>query len=151
MELTTNERAFLSMIAISEGTSTIKGSDNGYNVIVGGTLFDGYSDHPRKLVKLNKNLASTAAGRYQLLSRYFDHYKKQLNLPDFSPASQDAIAMQQIRECRALGAINTGDIEKAVRLCSRIWASLPGNEYGQRQVPMEALKLAYLDAGGTIA
>ncbi|MCR4307644.1 MAG: glycoside hydrolase family 104 protein, partial [Candidatus Berkelbacteria bacterium] len=100
--MTQNEKAFLDMIAISEGTSTIKASENGYNVIVGGKLFQGYTDHPRKLVKLNEKLSSTAAGRYQLLSRYYDAYKKSLRLPDFSPASQDAIALQQIKECRAL-------------------------------------------------
>lgn len=151
MEITSNERAFLSMIAFSEGTSTIKASDNGYNVIVGGKLFQGYMDHPRKLVKLNEKLSSTAAGRYQLLSRYFDAYKKSLKLPDFSPASQDAIAVQQIKECRALDDVKAGRFAVAVDKCKRIWASLPGAGYGQHENKIEKLQVAYLDAGGTLA
>ena len=43
-------------------------------VIVGGELFTDYSDHPRKLVTLNPKLKSTGAGRYQLLSRWWDAY-----------------------------------------------------------------------------
>ena len=40
--------------------------------LVGGELFTDYSDHPRKLVTLNPKLKSTGAGRYQLLSRWWD-------------------------------------------------------------------------------
>ena len=53
-------------------------------VFVGGELFTDYSDHPRKLVTLNPKLKSTGAGRYQLLSRWWDAYR-QLGLKDFSP------------------------------------------------------------------
>lgn len=149
--MTANEKAFLDMIAWSEGTSTIKESDNGYNVIVGGALFESYADHPRKLVVLNKKgLKSTAAGRYQLLSRYFDAYKKRLKLPDFSPVSQDTIAMQQIRECKALDDINAGRLSAAIQKCARIWASLPGNNYAQHQNAGNVLQAAYLRAGGTV-
>ena len=52
--------------------------------LVGGELFTDYSDHPRKLVTLNPKLKSTGAGRYQLLSRWWDAYRKQLGLKDFS-------------------------------------------------------------------
>jgi muramidase (phage lysozyme) len=107
--MTNNLKAFLDMIAVSEiGEGLLAASDNGYNVIVGSTikkpmLFTSYDDHPRKLIELkikDKVIKSTAAGRYQLLARYFDAYKKSLSLRDFSPPSQDAIAIQQIRERR---------------------------------------------------
>ena len=55
-----------------------KTRNHGYDVIVGGELFTDYSDHPRKLVTLNPKLKSTGAGRYQLLSRWWDAYCKQL-------------------------------------------------------------------------
>ncbi len=151
-----NHVAFLDMIAWSElGQELIDISDNGYNVLVGSTakhpiLFDDYSDHPRRLIDLGRGLKSTAAGRYQLLSRYYDAYKKQLDLPDFSPASQDAIALQQIKECRAIYHIENGDIETAIAKCSRIWASLPGNSYGQHTQKLEALLEAYTEAGGVL-
>jgi muramidase (phage lysozyme) len=148
--MTPNRQAFLDMISHSEGT--FGRGDNGYNVLVGGCLFNSYEDHPRKLIVLNKaGLKSTAAGRYQLLSRYFDAYKKQLKLTDFSPAAQDAIAIQQIKECKALDDVDAGRIELAVKKCARIWASLPGAGYGQHENNMEFILAAYTKAGGTLA
>ncbi|HQR02484.1 MAG: glycoside hydrolase family 104 protein [Proteobacteria bacterium] len=148
--MTPNQKAFLDMIAHSEGTVKY-GDQGGYNVIVGGSLFDSYADHPRKLVQLNATLKSTAAGRYQLLAKYFDAYRAQLHLPDFSPASQDAIALQQIRECRALDDIEAGRFNEAVAKCAHIWASLPGAGYGQHENTLVALRDAYQNAGGTLA
>ena len=99
--------------------------NHGYDVIVGGESFTDYSDHPRKLVTLKPKLKSTGAGRYQLLSRWWDAYRKQLGLKDFSPKSQDAVALQQIKERGALPMIDRGDIRQAPDRCSNIWASLP--------------------------
>jgi len=138
------------MIAVSEGT-TRYGDQDGYNVVVGGTTFEGYDDHPRKLVVLNKKgLKSTAAGRYQLLSRYYDAYKKLLKLPDFSPDSQDTIAIQQIKECKALDDVDDGRFDVAVKKVRRIWASLPGAGYGQHENKLAVLRVAYVNAGGTL-
>ena len=116
-------KAFLDMLAWSEGTDNgrQKTRNHGYDVIVGGELFTDYSDHPRKLVTLNPKLKSTAAGRYQLLSRWWDAYRKQLGLKDFSPKSQDAVALQQIKERGALPMIDRGDIRQAIDRCSNIW------------------------------
>jgi muramidase (phage lysozyme) len=146
-----NRTAFLDAIAWSEGTPRF-GDENGYNVIVGGSLFNGYADHPRQSVWLPKlKIFSTAAGRYQLLARYFDAYKVTLSLDDFSPASQDAIALQQIKECRALPLVDAGDFDAAINRVGNIWASLPNNNYGQHQQSMDGLRAAYIKAGGTIA
>lgn len=144
-----NRKAFLDMIAVSEGTKDL--GDDGYNVLVGGDLFDGYEDHPRKLVVLSPKLKSTAAGRYQLLSKYFDFYKKKLNLPDFAPECQDMIAIQQIRECWALDDVDSGRLDEAIRKCARIWASFPGAGYGQHENKLEVLHLAFKEAGGILA
>jgi muramidase (phage lysozyme) len=134
------------MLAHSEGTAG-KG-DDGYNVLVGGSLFHSYADHPRELIQLNPSLASTAAGRYQLLERYFDAYKKLLNLPDFSPESQDKIAVRQIIESHALSAVEAGEFQMAVISCAHIWASLPGAGYGQRENTIASLQAVYVAAGG---
>ena len=151
-----NVIAFLDMIAYSELKGLIAISDRGYNVIVGSTLkkpilFSSYADHPRKVIQINAKLKSTAAGRYQLLSRYYDAYRKQLNLNDFSPSSQDLIAIQQIKERKAIPLIKDGKFEEAVAACSNIWASLPGNNYGQHTNDIAELKAAYIKAGGTVA
>lgn len=148
-----NVCAFLDMIAYSEGTDNgrQRTNHNGYDVLVGGGLFASFADHPRKLVTLNPKLKSTAAGRYQLLSRYYDAYKKQLRLNDFSPLSQDLIAIQQIKERRALQLIQAGQFEQAVRQVRNIWASLPGAGYGQHEQKLATLLDAYRRAGGAVA
>jgi len=146
-----NLSAFLDMLAWSEGTDNGKQitRNRGYDVIVGGGLFADYSDHPRILVELPKlKIKSSAAGRYQILARYFDHYKKQLNLPDFSPDSQDKIAIQLIRECKALDDIEAGRIKAAIYKCRSRWASLPSAGYGQHEQTAERLVEAYTKAGG---
>ncbi|EDR8960707.1 glycoside hydrolase family 104 protein [Salmonella enterica subsp. enterica] len=152
VETNKQRKAFLDMLAWSEGTDK-KGqptNNRGYDVIVGGSLFTDYSDHPRKLVTLNPKLKSTAAGRYQLLSRWWDAYRKQLGLKDFSPASQDAVALQQIKERRALELIDSGDIRQAIDRCSNIWASLPGAGYGQFEHKADSLIAKFKESGGTV-
>ncbi len=149
-----NVLAFLDMLAWSEGTDNGKRptKDRGYDVIVGGQLFRSYADHPRVLVDLPKlNIQSTAAGRYQLLRRYYDAYRKTLGLNDFSPLSQDKIALQQIRERRALPLIQAGKITEAIKAVSNIWASLPGAGYGQHEHKLSDLLAVYRKAGGTVA
>ena len=88
VEINNQRKAFLDMLAWSEGliTDVRKTRNHGYDVIVGGELFTDYSDHPRNL-SLNPKLKSTGAGRYQLLSRWWDAYRKQLGLKDFSEKS----------------------------------------------------------------
>lgn len=147
-----NALAFLDMIAVSEGTDNGRQPtlDHGYDVLVGGELFTSYAAHPNVLVQLRPGLASTAAGRYQLLFRYWVAYCKLLGLSDFSPRTQDLIALQQIKERRAFPALASGNLREAVRLCSNIWASFPGAGYGQHEQKYEALEAAYLRAGGQI-
>ena len=67
-----------------------------------------------------------------------DAYRKQLGLKDFSPKSQDAVALQQIKERGALPMIDRGDIRQAIDRCSNIWASLPGAGYGQFSIRLTA-------------
>lgn len=148
-----NVLAFLDMIARSEiGPKLLAASDDGYNVLVGSTpakplLFTSYATHPNVL---NAQCNSTAAGRYQLLFRWFKPYADLLKLPDFSPVSQDLIALQQIRERKALPLIQAGQFALAVKACSNIWASLPGNDYGQHANELALLQCYYAAAGGKV-
>lgn len=149
-----NRVAFLDMIANSEiGAALLAATDDGYNVLVGSTpdnplTFPSYAAPPDVF---NAAMNSTAAGRYQALNRYAVIYIAQLKLPDFGPVSQDLIALQQIRERSALPLIDSGNLQAAIQACSNIWASLPGNDYGQHQNAVSALQAAYLLAGGTLA
>lgn len=134
---------------------------DGYDVIVTGIdgapeVFTDYSDHPfakgRPSKVINSHgLTSNASGRYQFMLRDWAHYKKQLNLADFGPVSQDLWAIQLIRECSALPLIDGGSLVQAIACVRHLWASLPGAGYGQHENKMAALEQAYLAAGGSIA
>lgn len=150
-------KAFLDMIAYSEGTDNGRQptKDRGYDVIVGGKLFSDYSKHPGVYVKLNSKLTSSAAGRYQVLEKFAKHYMKQLGLPDFGPDSQDKIALQLIRECKALDDIDEGRIHKAIYKCRSRWASFPpppgaGKLYNQRAESIDKMLDVFKKAGGVV-
>ncbi len=148
-----NVYALLDSIASSEiGSRMLAASDDGYNVLVGSTadrplLFDSYAMHPNVY---NPRFRSTAAGRYQLLHRYWPAYRDLLKLPDFGPVSQDRIAIQQIRESRALDLIVDGRFVQAIAAIAHICASLPGAGYGQHENEIANLQVAYLAAGGKL-
>ena len=157
-----NRKAFLDMLAVSEGTSTSPATqNNGYDVIVTGAdgrpeVFTDYSDHPFNKGRLSKVinsrcLTSNASGRYQFMLRDWHHYRDQLGLKDFGPDSQDLWAIQLIRERGALPLIDAGNFALAVARCSNLWASLPGAGYGQHENQIAKLEAAYTDAGGELA
>lgn len=145
-----NYKAFLDVLSHSEGTFD-KGA-NGYNVLAGGVLFTSYADHPRiKTHLVGTSTITTAAGRYQILERTYDSYRKLLGLSDFSPASQDAIALQMLDEAKALDSLRAGDFDSAVLRSAHLWASLPGAGYGQRETQLPILRGWYIIGGGSFA
>jgi muramidase (phage lysozyme) len=142
-------KRFLDLVAWAEGAD--------YNTIVSGIdgkhTFTDFSAHPfangRPPIVVNHHgLDSTASGRYQIRIVTWREVAAHLGLKDFSPASQDAAAIELLRRRHALDAIESGDIATAVRLCRQEWASLPGNEYGQGGKTLAALldKYAGLEA-----
>ncbi|WP_018435370.1 glycoside hydrolase family 24 protein [Paraburkholderia atlantica] len=149
-----NRVAFLDMIASSEiGAALLAASDDGYNVLVGSTtakplLFKSYADHPNVY---SAALNSTAAGRYQILIKWWRIYKSDMFLRDFSPISQDRYALQQLREHGAFPLIDAGQFQQAVAKVANVWASLPGAGYGQHENQMAHLQAAYQAAGGRVS
>ena len=142
------------MLAWSEGTTRIPGSDNGYNVLVGSTptyplFFTSYKTHPDKY---NPLLNSTAAGRYQIIFPTWSRLCTRLGMNDFLPATQDAMATSLItQDCAAGEAIAAGYFIDAVAACSSQWASLPGSNSGQPQSVIDKLVKIYTAAGGMMA
>ena len=147
VEINNQRKAFLDMLAWSEGTDNgrQKTRNHGYDVIVGGELFTDYSDHPRKLVTLNPKTQINRRRTLPASSCWWDAYRKQLGLKDF-PKSQDAVALQQIKERGALPMIDRGDIRQAIDRCSNIWASLPGAGYGQFEHKADSLIAKFKEA-----
>jgi len=148
-----NVAAFLDMLAVSEGTDipAQRSRNRGYDVIVGGQLFNDHRDHPRVLVSLPRyGIKSSAAGRYQFLRSTWDDLRARLDLPDFGPVSQDRAAVALLRQCGAYDLIRLGRFDAAVAAARRIWASLPGAGYGQKEHALETLRAAYRAAGGLL-
>ena len=139
------------MLAWSEGTDNgrQKTRNHGYDVIVGWRTVTDYSDHPSQTCHA-KPTAQINRRWTPASSRWWDAYRKQLGLKDFSPKSQDAVALQQIKERGALPMIDRGDIRQAIDRCSNIWASLPGAGYGQFEHKGDSLIAKFKEAGGTV-
>jgi lysozyme len=156
-----NTSAFLWMIRVGEGTA----SDNGYNELCGGGFVDDLSDHPANLgwrglplsdtqcrgAGRGPGCVSTAAGAYQFIKPTWNSLKNNIGLPDFSPASQDAAAVEMIRQRGALDAVQAGDITTAIQKCASTWASFSGAGYGQNEVALQTMIDNYTAAGGALA
>lgn len=158
----TNLAAFLYAIRWAEGTANA----DGYRTLFGGSLFDSFADHPRIAQQFTnragRTLWTTAAGAYQFMAisplpsggttrvNTWDRMQAKLGLPDFSPESQDAAAIELIREAGALDDVMAGRFAQAVEKVRGIWASLPGAGYDQPERPFTQLASVYEAAGGTM-
>ena len=155
-----NLQAFLWMIRVAEGTDTI----NGYNTMFTGKTFNvtdptingianptyNYAVFPGILNSANGK-TSSAAGAYQFTSKTWQGCQKALNLPDFSPASQDKACVYLLSQTNSINDIQNGNFTIAVSKNKKIWASLPGANYpGQPMQKLSDLQTAYLKAGGTV-
>ena len=126
VEINNQRKAFLDMLAWSEGIDNgrQKTRNHGYDVIVGGELF---TDYPITLANPCHAKPKTQINRRRTLPASFPLVgcsPQAVYLKDFSPKSQDAVALQ-IKERGALPMIDRGDIRQAIDRCSNIWASLP--------------------------
>ena len=144
--LTTPEvRAFLDVISMAE-TGTIDPSS--YSILVFNGSFSDFSTHPK--VKQcsairGRRICSTAAGRYQIMDFNWDYLAPRLGLPDFSPESQDRMALYFIERKGAMADILAGRFEKAACKVGTVWASIPPpcNRYGQSHLKMAQLRQMY--------
>ena len=146
----TNVRAFLRVIRAGEGTA----DEDGYRRQFGGELFTDFSRHPNRAITKtlgDKQLTSTAAGAYQFLGRTWSECQAALNLPDFSPASQDLAAVFLIARRKGLEHAIAGRLEQAIAACANEWASLPGSPYGQPTKTLAQCHAVYKQHGGTYA
>ena len=143
-----NVKAFLDTIAYSEGTIHI--GDNGYNVFLGGSTFDDYSQHPNQKHTAGK-YTGTAAGRYQFVYKTWQDLADTLGLTDFTPDSQDLAAVELLRRAGALDDIGAGNFDAAIQKSSGTWASLPYSTAGQPTQKFAILENFYKNSGGSLA
>lgn len=146
-----NLAACLAAIKWAEGTA----GPDGYRTMFGYRYFNDFSDHPRQYFPYTNEagvtIRTSAAGAYQIIVRTWDSLRARLNLPDFSPASQDAAAVELIRERGALQDAYAGRMEAVATKCRSVWASLPGSDVDQPTRPMSGVLAAFQSAGGTLA
>ncbi len=139
-ELPRTVRAFMYTLAYSEGVN------ERYNYIFSFITFNNYADHPRKIACEGK-LCSSAAGRYQFLSKTWDPLAADLGLTDFTPPSQEKAGLELVRRAGAynlaLKSNKYANFTAAVNKLNGIWASLPGSPYGQPTHSMAVLWKAY--------
>jgi lysozyme len=139
--------AFLYMIRASEHVYPRDVvNDAAYSIFYGGSRFYDFKDHPVvtgekrgvplpeavcKAAGLRAGCVSTAAGAYQIIRPTWIRLRDKYGLPDFGKDSQDAAAIYLLVESGAYDLLVAGDIEGAIKKASKIWASLPGNQYQQ--------------------
>lgn len=119
----------LDLIADAEGVQ------HGYATGFGNTVLENLKDHPRQLKEFKqtdgKTNKTSAAGRYQFLSKTWDDVAGKLGLSDFGEVSQDLAAVELIRRRGALEDAERGDIKTAISKLGQEWASLPASPYAQ--------------------
>lgn len=160
-EMNNNVNAFLTALRVGEGTA---GRD-GWRTLMGGALFDSFADHPARLgwrgtplsasmcagAGFGPGCVSTAAGGFQITKPTWNRVADKLGLTDFTQASQEAAAIELIREKGALSDVAAGRVAVAVSKVRKVWASLPGAGYGQGEVALASFVNHYVNAGGTVA
>ena len=134
-------KAFLDTIAYAEGTANMP--NKGYNTLFGYGQFSSFADHPRQRIPFGST-SSSASGRYQIMDFTWDEEKSKLGLKDFSPISQDLVALSRILMRGGLDELLKGDIRGVINATRKEWASFPGANYpGQGMKRMEDLLKVY--------
>ena len=110
---------------IKTGEGTV--GDAGYTTMFTGARFNDTSRHPRQINRSGR-LASDAAGAYQFLSTTWDGARSALNLPDFSPESQEKAGryLAQKRGINPDAVYSTKqELAQALDKIAPEWASMP--------------------------
>ena len=153
--------AMLDAIAYSEFRNSPEATTAGaYSLLFGYQHFSGFARHPDRVVCTD--LCSAAAGRYQIMPVTWNESQSYIannkiseipwltgRMPDFSPASQDKIAIYKIwyrfayAQLRSLSYNDNVNLRSVADKLALEWASLPGNAYGQGGVSWEEFKSFY--------
>ena len=146
-----NVAAFLKAIGEAEGG----GYDFKYGAVKGKRndpwRFTDTSTHPGPGV----GGKTTAAGMYQItIDTWRDHGGK-MGLTDFTPTTQDLIAVEMLRSLGVIDSIKAGDIAGAMPQAAKKWAALPmgpglKNRYPpQPYMDYDTFLATYKAAGGS--
>lgn len=146
-----NVKAFIGAIAAAEGGD--------YDLKYGGVKgkkndrwkFSDFSTHPG----VGIDGITTAAGMYQINKDTWKEMSSKMGLTDFSPETQDLLAVEILRTIGVIDDIVAGDISPALSAASRRWAALPqgpgkAGRYPQPYMKYEAFENTYKGNGGVV-
>lgn len=160
--------AFLYMLRRAEHRARDVDLGVDYRTFYGGAQFFDMSDHPvitGELAPVKLDAAkcraagyasglcySTAAGAYQIIRPTWVAVREHApRLVDFSPEMQDLAAVRILDRIGALAAIERGDIDGALALASKQWASLPGSLAKQSPKTRDQVLAYFAEGGGSLA
>lgn len=153
--------AFLRAIRSGESSQ----GPEAYHMLYGGSYFANMSDHPYITGEwdgeplpadwciaagYSPGCITTAAGAYQITVTDWRIMQPLLGLQDFSELSQDRYAVGKLQQFNAVDDILRGRITAAIDKVDRVWASLPGSNYGQPTVQTEIWLDVFENYGGTV-
>lgn len=118
-----NLTRFLDFLGKAEGAS--------WDTVVGGGKFSDFSRHPNVVGLRTAEGPSTAAGRYQITGTTYRDVAPKIGVTDFSPESQNRVAIELIRRNGALDDVLSGNFDNAIQKLGSTWASLPTSPYSQ--------------------
>lgn len=145
-----NVQAMLKTIRQCEGTN----APDGYNYLFGSSphndrRFDDLSTHPH-IQEPFGTTTSSAAGAYQIMFPTWQNLSGKLGLHDFSPSTQDIMAVELMSMKNCVQKLIDGNFEYAVKCCNTTWASLPGSPYGQPTHNLSEVTAWFKANGGVI-
>lgn len=137
-----NVVAFLRAIRAGESS---QGPD-AYSMLVYGGSFSDFSTHPKVFKPIpGSTLKTSAAGAYQITYTTWLWLKVLANVNDFTPASQDKMAVAYLRKLGALQDLLDGNYAAAIDKCRDVWEAITVPSLKKR------MDVAYLNYGGTLA
>ncbi|TAJ76100.1 MAG: hypothetical protein EPO42_13250 [Gallionellaceae bacterium] len=137
-----NVQAFLRAIRAGESSQDAAA----YNMLVYGGTFADMSTHPRVYKPIpGSTLKTSAAGAYQITYSTWKWLHLLAGVDDFTPASQDKMAVAYLRKLGALADIVAGDYAAAIEKCAPVWESITVPKLKAR------IDLAYVKYGGAQA
>lgn len=147
-----NVSAFLAAIGKAEG--------GGYDFMYGAV--EGKKNNPWRMKNYDTHPGagqggiSSPAGMYQINKTTWEDFgKRRLGITDFTPESQNLIAVEMLRSMGLLDSIVAGDIPAALNKSSHKWAALPSGpgkpgRYNQPYKSYEKFVEFYEAAGGKL-
>jgi muramidase (phage lysozyme) len=144
------QKALHDSIAFAEGTRGR--SKDGYDVMFSFKLMSSCNRHPNQCHKFGRT-CSTAAGRYQFLTRTWNGVARARGFSTFEPENQERGAAYLVANVRRVSVpqsrpMTASEFSNAMSKLSYEWASLPPGRYGQPTKTMSQMRSTYCRAAG---